>query len=445
MKKIIKRVVACVSTAVLAANMLAISSSAAAVPTQRGIKATISGDAGSLSRNVAQVYKEINNGKINSVIVATSKDYPDALSGGYLSAYCDAPILYDGNSQTLNYIKKNVVRGSNVYLIGGTGVISSDFEQQVKAAGYSPIRFGGANRYDTNLTCLQSTATNDKEEILICSALNYPDALAASATQKPVMIVNPNGMSSAQINYIKNGKCRKFTIVGGNGAVSAKVETQLKNAFGSNSVTRLGGKTRYETCLLVMKKYCDNASNWVIVDGYNYQGALTAAALAGKTNAALLLSGTSVFKNKIYDSLSSANTHTNEYYINYSLKEQKYSYRTSGNDNSYFGVNGSYSVNGYKYESGFNEYSGNGNAFPKSSTTIEMMANGYIQVLNNHFSDIPETLTYENLLASLKNGSIINTSFKSRDKNGTFVLVTVKITKTEMVYHYESSPAYAGM
>lgn len=445
MKKAIKKVTACVSSAVLAISLLAVSASAAAAPKQRGIKATTAGDAGSLSRNVAQVYKEINGDKLNGVIVATSKDYPDALSGGYLASYRNAPILYDGSSQTLEYIRKYVVKGSNVYLIGGSGVISTTFEQQIKSTGYNPVRLGGTNRYETNLKTLQSTSASNEAEILICSALNYPDALAASATKKPVMIVNPNGLSETQLNYIKKGKCRKFTIIGGTGAVTTAAETQLKNSFGEKSVSRLGGKTRYDTCALVMKKYCDNASTWVIADGYNYIGALTGSALASKTNSALLLSGQSVFKDNKYSNLSTANSHSMEYYINYGVKESKYSYRNSGKDSTYFGVNGNYSINGYKYESGLNEYSGNGNAFPKPSATIEMLSNGYMQVISSHFTEIPSTLTYNSILSSLKSGETLNISFKCYDRNGIAVNVTLKITKTEMIYHYESNPVYIGI
>ena len=446
MKKAVKKVTACVSSVVLAVSMLTVSASAAnAVPKQRGIKATTAGDAGSLSRNVAQVYKELNGDKLTGVIVATSKDYPDALSGGYLSAYKNAPILYDGSSQTLNYIRKYVAKGSNIYLVGGSGVITTAFEQQIKAAGYNPVRLGGANRYETNLKTLQITSASNETEILICSALNYPDALAASATRKPVMIVNPNGLSEAQKNYIKSGKCRKFTIIGGTGAVKENVESQLKSAFGSNNISRLGGDTRYDTCALVMKKYCDNASTWVVADGYNYIGALTGSALASKTNAALLLSGQSVFKGNKYSNLSSANSHSMEYYINYRLKELKYSYRTSGKDNTIFGVSGNYTINGYKYESGLNEYSGNGSAFPKSSSTLEMLSNGYMQIITSHFTDIPDTLSYNNILSSLKGGESVNLSFKCYDKSNVAVNVTIKITKTEMLFHYESNPTYVGI
>ena len=259
------------------------------------------------------------------------------------------------------------------------------------------------------------------------------------------MIVNPNRLSETQINYIKKGKCRKFTIIGGTGAVTTTAETQLKNAFGTNTVSRLGGKTRYDTCALVMKKYCENASTWVIADGYNYIGALTGSALASKTNAALLLSGQNVFKDNKYNNLSNENSHSMVYYINFGLKESKYSYRTSGKDSTYFGVNGSYTINGYKYKSGLNEYSGNGNAFPKPSSTLEMLSNGYMQVINSHFTEIPSTISYNCIHSSLKSGKIASFSFKCYDRNNIAVNVTLKITATEMLYHYESNPTYAGM
>ena len=442
MNKILKRVVAGLSTMALAASMLTVSASAATTPKQRGIDNN-GNSAGFLSRNVAHVFKELNGGKINNVIVATSKDYPDALSAGYVSTSRTAPILYDGDNVTLNYIKNNATKGSYVYLIGGTGVISSTFESQVRSAGYTPIRLGGKNRYETNLWCLKNTGGNYADNMLICSALNYPDALAAAATKRPVMIVNPNGMTTEQINYIKSGTTRKFTIVGGTGAVTTKVESQLKSNFGSSSVDRLGGANRYKTCDLVMKKYCNNASTWVIADGYNFQGALAGASLASKTNGALILSGATVFKSKTYSNLASASSHTMEYYINYLVKETYTPYRENFSINNSCGISGSSTIIGIKFESGFNNYNASMNASPTNySVTAENKARGYSDALNTITTNVPSSLSYNSILSAIKQGKTIQTTFECYDKKGVYIKVAVQVKSNQMSVNYMSSPYY---
>ena len=442
MNKILKRVVAGLSTMALAASMLTVSASAATTPKQRGIDNN-GNSAGFLSRNVAHVFKELNGGKINNVIVATSKDYPDALSAGYVSTSRTAPILYDGDNVTLNYIKNNATKGSYVYLIGGTGVISSTFESQVRSAGYTPIRLGGKNRYETNLWCLKNTGGNYADNMLICSALNYPDALAAAATKRPVMIVNPNGMTTEQINYIKSGTTRRFTIIGGTVAVSAKVESQLKSNFGSSSVDRLGGANRYKTCDLVMKKYCNNASTWVIADGYNFQGALAGASLASKTNGALILSGATVFKSKTYSNLASASSHTMEYYINYLVKETYTPYRENFSINNSCGISGSSTIIGIKFESGFNNYNASMNASPTNySVTAENKARGYSDALNTITTNVPSSLSYNSILSAIKQGKTIQTTFECYDKKGVYIKVAVQVKSNQMSVNYMSSPYY---
>ena len=417
MNKLIKRVVAGLSTMALAASMLTVSASAV-TPTQRIIG---SYDAHDTAQEAADTYKELNGGVLKNVIVATSKDYPDALSAGYVSSSRSAPILYDGDNGTLNYIKKNVSKGGYIYLIGGTSVVSSTFETRVRSAGYTPIRLGGKNRYETNLWCLKNTGGNYADNMLICSALNYPDALAAAATKRPVMIVNPNGMTTEQINYIKSGTTRRFTIIGGTVAVSAKVESQLKSNFGSSSVDRLGGANRYKTCDLVMKKYCNNASTWVIADGYSYQGALIGAAIASKSNGALLLSGKGVFSGGTYNNMA---TPKMRYSINLNLKE-----KTIGStvwerkEHHSYGVEANFESASLKYESGIIHTNSQFHMASKNNS-LANTAKGYYNIVKTLFPTIiGSTFTESAIYNALKNNKKCYFSFYAYDTKGTYTQI----------------------
>jgi len=439
MNKLIKRVVAGLSTMALAASMLTISA-LAVTPTQRmtsnygsqtDIKTQENISALLASQDAANIYKDLNGGTIKNAIVATSKDYPDTLSAGYVSSSRSAPILYDGNNRTLDYIKKNVSKGGYIYLIGGTSVISSTFETQVRSAGYTPIRLGGKNRYETNLWCLKNTGGNYADNMLICSALNYPDALAAAATKRPVMIVNPNGMTTEQINYIKSGTTKRFTIIGGTVAVSAKVESQLKSNFGSSSVDRLGGANRYKTCDLVMKKYCNNASTWVIADGYSYQGALIGAAIASKSNGALLLSGKGVFSGGTYNNMA---TPKMRYLINLNCKENAISSARDYKKLHSYGVEAVFESVSQKYESGI-VLKNSTLKMLSDNNSLENTAKGYYNIVKAQFPTIiGSTFTESAIYNALKNNNECYFHFYTYDTQGLRTEIMMRATKTSATF-----------
>ena len=63
----------------------------------------------------------------DTVVLATGKNYADALGGGYLASKKEAPILLtsDGKYSEVNaFIQKNLKEGGTVYVLGGTGAVS---------------------------------------------------------------------------------------------------------------------------------------------------------------------------------------------------------------------------------------------------------------------------------------------------------------------------------
>ncbi|MCF0140848.1 MAG: cell wall-binding repeat-containing protein, partial [Mogibacterium sp.] len=73
--------------------------------------------------------------KFEAIIVADGNNYPDALSGGFLAKKKSAPILtvskaYEKNVQI--YIENKLADNGTVYILGGAGVVSGDFENALK-------------------------------------------------------------------------------------------------------------------------------------------------------------------------------------------------------------------------------------------------------------------------------------------------------------------------
>ena len=62
------------------------------------------------------------------------------------------------------------------------------------------------------MAILKEAGVNN-EEILICSGYGFADSLSASASGRPILIVD-NSLSSEQLTYLKSINSRKYTIIG---------------------------------------------------------------------------------------------------------------------------------------------------------------------------------------------------------------------------------------
>lgn len=235
---------------------------------------------------VADMYKSTSGSKFKNVIVAYGKNFPDALSGGYLAKVKEAPILLvDPSEETrvVNYISENIVSGGRVYILGGTGVVSSAFESKVKAKGISTQRLGGATRYETNLAILKAAGVK-AEDILVCTASGYADSLSASAVGKPILLVG-NTLTADQKNYLKGLK--KAYLIGGEGVVKPAIQTGLE-ALGLNT-ERLAGSTRYETSAAVAEKFFAKTKTVMLVYALNFPDGLSGGPLAMQESAPIIL------------------------------------------------------------------------------------------------------------------------------------------------------------
>ena len=172
--------------------------------------------------NVADEIKtELGGDNFSTIIVANSDNFADALSATALASKHKAPILVVNESNEAKikgYIAKNVERGGKVYLIGGTGAVSRGFEESL--SGYSVERLGGADRFETNLKVLEELNLNQTSNIVVASGLEYADALSASASGRPIVLVGKT-LTTEQINFFKSiGRYDTCYIIGGKAAVN---------------------------------------------------------------------------------------------------------------------------------------------------------------------------------------------------------------------------------
>ena len=229
----------------------------------------------------------VGTDKFRTVIVASGENYADALSGSYLAYINNAPILMVNSYNEAivrDYIKTNLEDGGKIYILGGSAVVSSKFENSF--SGYRVERLGGATRFETNLAILQECSLTD-EELVICSGMDYADSLSASSTRKPILLVDDK-LDSEQLSYVKKLSSKNFYIIGGTGAVTSKVETQIKSM--GKKYQRICGENRYETSMAVAEYFFGGSSEAIVLAyGMDFPDGLVSGPLAASLQAPVLL------------------------------------------------------------------------------------------------------------------------------------------------------------
>ncbi len=236
---------------------------------------------------VADALKEaLGVEKFEAVVVATGKNFADALAGSYLAVEKHAPILLtngkdDNVAQLQAYIKENVTAGGKVYILGGEAAVPASVEAM---GGYDVVRLFGDSRYDTNLEILAEAGVNGNS-IIVATGKTFADSLSASAAKLPILLVKPNATLNDAQKAVLTGM-NNIYIVGGEGAVSAEYEAELA-AFGT--VTRVYGDSRYDTSVEVAKTFCSDVTAAVVASGKNFPDGLCGGPLAAALNAPLIL------------------------------------------------------------------------------------------------------------------------------------------------------------
>jgi putative cell wall-binding protein len=172
-------------------------------------------------------------GEQNVAIVATGRNYPDALAAGPAAGYMGAPvILTDGTAKTLSAATQKLLsdlKAKQVVIVGGTGAVSAGIENRlVSLYGDDTFRFSGASRYDT-AAAINANIFGPTDVSFLASGTNFPDALAgaplAGAMGSALFLTSPQCLTAPADSGITALRSNGIILLGGTGALSAKVES----------------------------------------------------------------------------------------------------------------------------------------------------------------------------------------------------------------------------
>lgn len=244
------------------------------------------------------------NKTANAVVLVGEDAIVDGLAAAPLAKKVGAPILLTKANQLPEATEKEMLRvlgkdlsNKTVYLVGGEARISKELEAKISKLGVKVERLAGETRFETSLKIAEKvTSESTVNNAFVVGGDGEADAMSISAyaaeQEAPIVVVDKNAVSEEAMELLKG---KNIEIIGGTGVVSDAVEAELKEIGADKKVVRLAGETRQETNSKVINAHYNNPTTaFVAKDGYvggngKLIDALTAAPLAAKMNAPIIL------------------------------------------------------------------------------------------------------------------------------------------------------------
>ena len=228
--------------------------------------------------------------KFDSVVLASSETFADALAGSYLAAVENAPIII-GKAKYADkvcaYLNENLASGATVYILGGESALPGSILEGL-TVDYTPVRLAGEDRYETNLEILKAAPVSG--DLLIATGRDFADSLSASATGLPILLVNGKAgksLTQEQKEFLAAVPGNIY-IIGGESAVPAAMKAEIEAASGK-SAQRISGGSRYETSVEIAEAFLRGNDSAVLAYASTYPDGLCGGPLAYAMGAPLIL------------------------------------------------------------------------------------------------------------------------------------------------------------
>lgn len=166
-------------------------------------------------------------------VLASGASFADALAIGAFAAANHWPVLLTSPG-TLSKETDEALADlgvQEVLLVGGHAAISQRVENGLKAKKLDTRRIGGKDRYATSVEAARELG-NVFSHLYVTTGEDYADALTgavlAAKRGTGLILVKSNGLPDVVSSFLRQHPLMKMDIIGGNQAVSPKVEQALK-------------------------------------------------------------------------------------------------------------------------------------------------------------------------------------------------------------------------
>ena len=224
-----------------------------------------------------------------TVVLARSHEYADALAGVPLAYQMDAPILLTrpGSLHTSTGEEIERLGASKVIVLGGTAAIGNEVVEELEAMDITVERIAGENRYETAAKIAKIVAPDGVNQAVVVSGENYPDALSvapfAANEGMPILLTREERIHDFTLEALEDLGVESTMVIGGPNAVNEDVMNQLPDP------TRLMGENRYETNIRILEHFDYETNGYFAATGQDFADALTGAVLAAKHDTGIML------------------------------------------------------------------------------------------------------------------------------------------------------------
>lgn len=233
-----------------------------------------------------------SSGTVKNIILTTGNGFADALSASVLAHEKEAPILLvdssvDGSKDAFEYLIQHLDSTGTVYIIGGVGIIGTEFETRLHDLGFeNVVRIAGMDRYDTSYTIARSLNDHTVATVVIASGEQYPDALSISsiAANKgwPILLSPRDALPQEIKNFLLAKQPGVVYIAGGAGVISDNVKSEISSILPQSNIERLMGESRFDTNIVIAETFAPNPSTVYLATGNDFADALAGSVVAAK-------------------------------------------------------------------------------------------------------------------------------------------------------------------
>jgi putative cell wall-binding protein len=236
-----------------------------------------------------------------TAVIATGRDFPDALAASALAGVYDSPVLLvDATVSSGLTAELKRLGATRVCLIGGPAAIPDAIATTLGTAGFTVERVSGSDRYQTaaRVAARVKALTGATPEAFFVRGDDFADALScapyAYAGKIPVLLVASDAVPAATAGAISSLRIVDGHVIGGTAAVAPATYSTLDTLL-TGSIGRTAGSNRYATAAAVVEHALQNAwadAGYVgIATGVSFADALGGGAAAGTNRGVMLLTG----------------------------------------------------------------------------------------------------------------------------------------------------------
>lgn len=171
----------------------------------------------------------------DTAFIVTGTNYPDSLSASSAAGTLGYPIVLVPSLNNSSILPENTkqlladIGVTKVYIVGGTGVVSSRIETDLKTLlGSDKVtRYSGSDRYATSYEANRNLFPTTADQAFLAVGTGYADALGGAAyagnLDSPLYLTKSSCVPRNIINDMKRLGVTKVTLLGGTGVLDGNV------------------------------------------------------------------------------------------------------------------------------------------------------------------------------------------------------------------------------